>query len=65
VPVAPSVLPSITVPTGVDSSGLPIGMQIMGRPFEEDVIVGVAAAYEADSGLGGQLAPLRRELATA
>jgi aspartyl-tRNA(Asn)/glutamyl-tRNA(Gln) amidotransferase subunit A len=58
-------LPSITVPTGVDSAGLPIGMQVMGRPFEEDVIISVAAAYEADSGLGGQLAPLRRELASA
>ncbi|NIZ92351.1 amidase [Kineococcus rubinsiae] len=58
-------LPSITVPTGVDAGGLPIGMQIVGRPFEEDVVIGVAAAYEADSGLGGQLAPLRRELATA
>ncbi|WP_432571305.1 amidase [Kineococcus sp. SYSU DK005] len=56
-------LPSITVPTGLDPQGLPIGMQIMGRPFEEEVIIGAAAAYEATSGLGGQLAPLHRELA--
>lgn len=58
-------LPALTVPTGVDSAGLPIGVQIMGRPFAEDVIIGVAAAYEAVSGFGGQLAPLHREIAPA
>ncbi|WP_369070227.1 amidase [Kineococcus terrestris] len=58
-------LPSITVPTGFDSAGLPIGMQVMGRPFEEDVVCGVAAAYEAVSGFAGQLAPLHREMAPA
>lgn len=58
-------LPSITVPTGLDGNGLPIGVQLMGRPFEEDVVCGVAAAYEAVSGFAGRLAPLHRELARA
>ena len=36
----------ISVPCGVDSNGLPIGMQIIGNYFEEDKILNVAYAYE-------------------
>lgn len=58
-------LPSITVPTGLDSTGLPMGIQFMGRPFAEDVICGVAGAYEEVTGFAGRLAPLHRELSAA
>ncbi len=39
-------LPAITVPCGVDSRGLPIGLQIAARPFAEASILRVARAYE-------------------
>lgn len=39
-------LPAISVPCGVSASGLPIGLQIAGKPFEESTILKVAHAYE-------------------
>ena len=39
-------IPAIALPCGFSRQGLPIGMQIMGRPFEEEVILQVARAYE-------------------
>jgi amidase len=38
--------PALTVPCGVNSDGLPIGMQIIGRHFEDDTILRAAFAYE-------------------
>ncbi len=39
-------VPAISVPCGFSSGTLPIGLQIIGRPFEEDKILRVAYAYE-------------------
>jgi aspartyl-tRNA(Asn)/glutamyl-tRNA(Gln) amidotransferase subunit A len=39
-------LPAISLPCGFDDQGMPIGVQIIGRPFEEDTILRVAHAYE-------------------
>eukprot|EP00899_Mesostigma_viride_P003844 jgi/Mesvir1/13460/Mv16519-RA.1 len=39
-------LPAITVPVGVDERGLPIGLQIIGRPWGEDLLFRLAAAVE-------------------
>ena len=39
-------LPGISVPCGVDSQGLPIGMQIIGNKFSEETIIKTAYAYE-------------------
>ena len=39
-------LPGISVPVGTDSSGLPIGMQLIGNCFEEKKIIRAAYAYE-------------------
>jgi len=40
-------LPSITVPCGFSGDGLPVGMQILGRPFDEATILRAAKAYES------------------
>lgn len=40
-------LPAISVPCGIDSKGLPIGMQVIGNCFQEKKILKAAAAYEA------------------
>jgi aspartyl-tRNA(Asn)/glutamyl-tRNA(Gln) amidotransferase subunit A len=39
-------LPAISVPCGFDRQGLPIGLQIAGRPFDELTVLRVADAYE-------------------
>jgi Asp-tRNA(Asn)/Glu-tRNA(Gln) amidotransferase A subunit family amidase len=38
--------PAITVPAGVSSGGLPIGLQIVGRQHGEFELLSLAAAYE-------------------
>ena len=38
--------PAASVPCGLDSRGLPIGLQIAGRPGGEETILKVAHAYE-------------------
>jgi aspartyl-tRNA(Asn)/glutamyl-tRNA(Gln) amidotransferase subunit A len=42
-------LPAITVPCGFTRAGLPIGIQFIGRPFDEARLLQVAHAYEAVS----------------
>ena len=39
-------LPAISVPCGFDRDGLPIGLQIAGKPFDEITVLRVAHAYE-------------------
>ena len=39
-------LPAISVPCGVDTNGLPIGLQIIGNAFCEDTLFTAAEAYE-------------------
>ncbi len=39
-------LPAISVPCGFTKSGLPIGLQIAGPPWREDLVLGLAHAYE-------------------
>ena len=39
-------LPGMSVPCGMDSQGLPIGMQIIGSKFSEETIIKAAYAYE-------------------
>ena len=38
--------PACSVPCGFSSAGLPIGMQIVGRPFDETTVLRVADAYQ-------------------
>ena len=39
-------LPAISVPCGLTSNGLPIGLQVMGRMFDEATVLRVADSYE-------------------
>ena len=46
IPASLSGLPAISVPCGFSTIGLPIGLQLVGRPFEESTILRGAYAYE-------------------
>ena len=46
-------LPALSVPCGVSSEGLPIGLQIFGRPFEEGTVL--KAAYSVERVLNGNV----------
>jgi aspartyl-tRNA(Asn)/glutamyl-tRNA(Gln) amidotransferase subunit A len=39
-------LPSVAVPAGHSAEGLPIGVQIVGRPFAEQTVLAAAAIVE-------------------
>ena len=45
-PAALAGLPALSVPCGFSASGLPIGLQIVGRPFDEALLFRVGHAYE-------------------
>jgi aspartyl-tRNA(Asn)/glutamyl-tRNA(Gln) amidotransferase subunit A len=43
-------LPGIAVPAGVDAQGLPLGLQLIGRPWEEGALLNTAYALEQAAG---------------
>lgn len=43
-------LPGIAVPTGLDKQGLPLGLQLIGRPWEEGDLLNTAYALEQAAG---------------
>ena len=46
VPVNIAGIPAISIPCGVDDLGLPVGMQLLGKHFDESTLYRVAYAYE-------------------
>ena len=46
VPVNAAGLPGVSIPCGVDKEGLPIGMQLIGKKFDEKTILNLAYRYE-------------------
>ncbi len=43
-------LPGIAVPAGLNDQGLPLGLQLIGRPFEEETLFQAAGAIEQAAG---------------
>lgn len=43
-------LPGIAVPAGSDSQGLPLGLQLIGRPFDEDTLFSLGEVIEQSAG---------------
>ena len=48
-------LPGIAVPAGISDDGLPLGLQLIGKPFDEETLFQTAAAIEQAA--GGYKAP--------
>jgi Asp-tRNA(Asn)/Glu-tRNA(Gln) amidotransferase A subunit family amidase len=42
--------PALTVPAGLTAEGLPVGLELLGRPFTESLLLGMAYAYEQGTG---------------
>jgi aspartyl-tRNA(Asn)/glutamyl-tRNA(Gln) amidotransferase subunit A len=39
-------LPSLAIPSGFTSAGLPVGMQLIGRSFDEAMLLQIGAAFQ-------------------
>ncbi|MEX2973659.1 amidase [Streptomyces sp. C184] len=51
-------IPALSLPVGPDGTGLPAGLQLMGRPFDEATVLRVGRAYETASGSVGGPVPV-------
>lgn len=47
-------LPGVSVPAGLDAKGLPLGLQLLARPFEEETMFKGAAALEKAAGFSAR-----------
>ncbi|GHA52666.1 glutamyl-tRNA(Gln) amidotransferase subunit A [Amylibacter ulvae] len=43
-------LPGVAIPTGMDANGLPLGLQLIGRPWEEGDMLNIAYRLEQSAG---------------
>jgi aspartyl-tRNA(Asn)/glutamyl-tRNA(Gln) amidotransferase subunit A len=50
VPASLAGVPAMSVPAGLDSQGLPLGLQVIGRHFDEETVFAVGAALEQAAG---------------
>jgi len=57
-PFSLAAVPALSMPCGYSASGLPIGMQIVGRPFGEGAVLRAAHAYETNSDAHTKRPPL-------
>ena len=47
-------LPGISVPVGLDAKGLPMGLQLIGRPFAEGDLLNQALVLERAAGFAAK-----------
>jgi len=50
--------PALALPIGFGAYGLPLGAQIVGRPFDEPMVLRIGAAYEATAGVTNHRPPI-------
>ena len=50
--------PAISVPCGFSAAGMPMGLQIVGKPFDEETVLRVAHAYEQNTDSHNCRAPI-------
>jgi aspartyl-tRNA(Asn)/glutamyl-tRNA(Gln) amidotransferase subunit A len=54
VPASLAGIPGLSVPAGLDPAGLPLGLQVLGRPFDEETVFAVGAAIERAAGFSAR-----------
>ncbi len=52
-------LPAVSLPCGQNSEGLPIGLQLVGKPFDEPTVLRVAHHFEQSGSLREDIVPVR------
>jgi aspartyl-tRNA(Asn)/glutamyl-tRNA(Gln) amidotransferase subunit A len=50
VPANLAGVPGASVPVGLDANGLPLGLQVLGKPFDEETVFAISAALEQAAG---------------
>ena len=50
VPSSLAGMPAISVPSGLNTDGLPLGLQLIGRPFDEETVLRAAGVLETAVG---------------
>jgi amidase len=56
--ISATTLPALSVPAGFTPEGLPVGLQLVGRPRGEAELLAIAAALEVRLGAGARRPPL-------
>jgi len=57
-PASLAGVPAISLPCGFTTAGLPIGLQLIGRPLAESTVLGAARAWEKTAALSDRRPPL-------
>ena len=57
VPASLAGLPGISVPAGLTDDGLPLGLQLLGKPFDEATVLKVADVLETAAGFTARPEP--------
>ena len=55
VPASLAGLPAISIPVSLNADGLPLGLQLIGKPFDEKTILRVADAMETSAAFNESL----------
>jgi len=48
-------LPAVSLPCGFSKAGLPIGLQVIGRPFAEAMLIRIGAAFQRETDFHAQM----------
>jgi aspartyl-tRNA(Asn)/glutamyl-tRNA(Gln) amidotransferase subunit A len=62
-PASLAGVPALSFPAGFTKAGLPIGLQLVGKPFDEGTLLRVARAWESASDAARRVPPIAMEAA--
>jgi len=57
-PASLAGLPAISIPSGFDGDGLPLGLQLMSAPWQEETLFTLSAAYERETRFTDSIPPV-------